>query len=1119
MLLRVWHQLSEYGITESISPKLHKKRVLLSQLGLLCVLIGVFNIIPYLLIGSPRLACLSLATAALFSISYFLNVKGFYDASRFYLVLVTGALILFFYFLLGNFQGLYVTYIPLALSVFLIFDWKERNKLFGALTLVFLYILASSFLRFPALEGYFSLSSTEQQILFVALLAASFWITWYHIYYFGNFYRVLEQEVELQSDAIDHTSDCVVWLDANSNIEYANQRTTELFGFSKKELFINQFRLFDKELSKAEWTDYWERLQRKETISYSKRLRAQDEQSLYARVSMHYLQKQEQAFACVFIQDITESYLNEKVSQAEKELLEQITLNKSIRESVNQFLLQIESSMPELLCSILLVDHNTQQLRHFASPSLPDSYNRMVDGALIGPEAGSCGTAAFLKEVIIVSDIAKDPLWKDYRELALLHGLQACWSFPLFSSQQRVLGTFALYSRVARQPKQSELLIAEQICGTLSMLLERSMANEALRSSEAEMQALLQAVPDSIFKISKDGIFESFKADNLDDLVMAPHLIKGTHLHQVFEAPMATFMLSTIKNVITSGKATTVEYEAPNQKAKIQNYEARIVPSGLTHVICFVRNITEKAKFAKELNDARQKAEEAAKAKSVFLSNMSHEIRTPMNAIVGLSQLLHQEKLSLRGLENLRAIQFSAENLLTIINDILDLSKMEAGKLSLEEKEFDLLQLLEDLKRTFQFTADEKRLDFQLVLAQQVPQKIKGDRVRLNQILINLLGNAFKFTQQGFVKLTVSVLENQAEGHHLSFLVQDTGIGIPESQIASIFEMFTQARNNQSKTQGTGLGLAITKQLVDMQQGQLHVQSRLNEGSTFEVQLRYRPAKEALPGLPLTATPAMSLEGLKVLLAEDNMLNQFVAKQILEEWKIAVSFASTGIEVLERLQTESFDLVLMDLQMPAMDGFEATTYIRKQLPAPHCYTPIIGLSADAFPETAREAIRLGMDDFISKPFQKDQLYTSICTVVGKNKEQAAFLQEDNTLEDRIDLLALQSLLNNDQKALLHVFKLFTQDLALELALLSRYFEQGNYTELARVAHKLKSAFFMIGAKKTSALLLEAEKICKQSPINDTSMLYIHLIEIQRNYQEACQEIERIRPSLSPTQAS
>ncbi len=160
-----------------------------------------------------------------------------------------------------------------------------------------------------------------------------------------------------------------------------------------------------------------------------------------------------------------------------------------------------------------------------------------------------------------------------------------------------------------------------------------------------------------------------------------------------------------------------------------------------------------------------------------------------------------------------------------------------------------------------------------------------------------------------------------------------------------------------------------------------------------------------------------------------------------------------------------------------------------------------------------------MDDFISKPFQKDQLYASICTILSKDKEQAASLQEDNTLEDRIDLLALQSLLNNDQKALLHVFKLFTQDLALELALLSGYFEQGNYVELARVAHKLKSAFFMIGAKKTSALLLEAEKICKQSPIQDTSILHIHLIEIQRNYQDACQEIERIRPSLSPTQTS
>jgi PAS domain S-box-containing protein len=1119
MLARLWHQLSTYGISESLSPKLYKRRILLNQLGLLCTLIGLLNSITYSIIESSTLIVLSLVSAALFFVSYLLNAKGFYDACRFYLVMLAGITVLFFYFVMGEFRGLYITYIPLAVGVFLIFEWKEQGKLFAALLIVFLNILALSFLRFPALEGYMRLSPTEQEVVFTALFAASFAVTWYQVHYLGAFYRTLEQEVELQADAIDHTSDCVVWLDANSNIEYANQRTTELFGFSKKELLINQFRLFDKELSKAEWADYWARLQRQEIISYTKRLRTQDEQSLYAHVSMHYLQKQEQAFACVFIQDITESYLNEKVSQAEKELLEQIALNKPIKESVNHFLLQIESFIPDLLCSILLLDNNSQQVRHFAAPSLPDSYNRMIDGALIGPKAGSCGTAAFLKQAVIVSDIAQDPLWQDYRELALMHQLQACWSFPLFSSQQKVLGTFACYYGTVRTPSHTELRIAEQICGRLSMLLERSIANEALRSSEAEMQALLQAVPDSIFKINKEGIFESFKADNLEDLIMAPQLIKGAHLHDVFDAPMATFMMSTIRNVITSGKASTVEYEAVNQRAEMQNYEARIVPSGIRHVICFVRNITEKAQFAKELEEARQKAEEAAKAKSVFLSNMSHEIRTPMNAIVGLSQLLHQEKLSLRGFENLRAIQFSAENLLTIINDILDLSKMEAGKLSLEEKEFDLRQLIEDLQRTFQFTADEKKLDFQVILQEQVPQKVKGDRVRLNQILINLLGNAFKFTHQGFVRLSVKVLESKAEGHSLCFSVQDTGIGIPESQLSSIFEMFTQARNNQSKLEGTGLGLAITKQLVDLQQGQVSVQSRLNEGSTFEIRLQYRQAKDSLPLAASGKAQSISLEGLHILLAEDNMLNQFVAKQILEEWEINVSFANTGLEVLEKLQSTPFDLILMDLQMPEMDGFEATTYIRKQLPAPLCHTPIIGLSADAFPETAQEALRLGMDDFVSKPFQKEQLYASIGAAISKKKEQTNTPKEEELLEDKIDLAALQSLLNHDQQALLHVFKLFTQDLALELALLTGYFEKANYSELARVAHKLKSAFFMIGAKKTSALLLEAEKICKQIPFTEHTILQIHLLEIQRNYQEACREIERIRPSLLPTQAS
>jgi signal transduction histidine kinase/AmiR/NasT family two-component response regulator len=518
----------------------------------------------------------------------------------------------------------------------------------------------------------------------------------------------------------------------------------------------------------------------------------------------------------------------------------------------------VEAEDPAILCTIQLLDAQGAHLRLGAAPGLPDDFNAAIDGAAIGPSAGSCGTAVFLGRRIVVEDIRVDPLWASYRDLAAKAGLVSCWSQPIHAASGQVLGSFAIYHRHVSAPNADDIAFIEAAADLAAIAIERERA-------EREMRAAWAAA------------------------------------------------------------------DAANQ------------------------------------------------AKSDFLANMSHEIRTPLNGVIGLVAALAQGPLTPAQREMVAMIQNSGETLERLVRDILDVSRIEAGRLTLESHDFDLMAEFEGLFEIARGKARAKALSLAVTYGAAAGGVFRGDAVRLRQVLDNLLSNAIKFTDRGGIDVRIEVAAPREAGgpSNLVLEVSDTGVGFDPALSAHLFQRFSQADATITRRfGGTGLGLSICKTLVEMMGGAIEARSELGVGSLFRVTAPLWPARggeprlgEDLAGVALAERNAP----LRVLLAEDHPVNQKVVQLILEPHGADVTVVENGAQAVDAFQAQAFDLVLMDLQMPVMDGLAATRAIRAHEQARSGVgtglgrTPIVALSANAMAHHRQDALLAGADLHIAKP--------------------------------------------------------------------------------------------------------------------------------------------------------
>ena len=522
---------------------------------------------------------------------------------------------------------------------------------------------------------------------------------------------------------------------------------------------------------------------------------------------------------------------------------------------------------------------------------------------------------------------------------------------------------------------------------TWSVMLRRRVRvrTAELQTSQERAKAMLDALPDLMFRVDREGRILEYHSASQNQLYVSPSVFMGKKFRDVLPEDAASILMNALDEAVARGVHRGAAYSLPMPTGPAW-YELSIAAMGSStqpdcQFIVLVRDITARKRYESEIQQAREAAESADRAKSLFLANMSHEIRTPMNGVLGIAGLLMETPLTPEQQRYARMIRSSGEALLTLINDILDFSKIEAGKLELEIVEFDLLELLEDFAAPLVVRAKSKGLKFSCEAEPDVPSQLRGDPGRLRQILTNLCGNAIKFTEQGKVSVHASLMSETEADAVVRFAIRDTGIGISDEQQKRLFHKFSQADTSTARQfGGTGLGLAISKQLVELMSGEIGVGSVVDEGSEFWFTVQM--GKSALSQLPAGGTieppgttrsargvvPAVRRQGARVLVAEDNIVNQEVALGILRKLGLRADAVADGTEAIEALKTLPYDLVLMDIQMPEMDGLEATRIIRdpRSTVLDH-QIPVIAMTAAAMQDDRERCLEAGMNGYISKP--------------------------------------------------------------------------------------------------------------------------------------------------------
>jgi two-component system aerobic respiration control sensor histidine kinase ArcB len=507
-------------------------------------------------------------------------------------------------------------------------------------------------------------------------------------------------------------------------------------------------------------------------------------------------------------------------------------------------------------------------------------------------------------------------------------------------------------------------------------------------------------------------------------------------------------------------------------------------PDGSRYLLSISSDITD-------LNWAQKKAQDSARAKEIFMANMSHEIRTPMNGILGIARMLQKTSLSPDQSDYLDIILTSADNLLVVINDVLDFAKIESGKVALESIPFNVTEALQSTTKSLSFRAEEKGLYLRLDLPSEPIPTVEGDPHRLNQVLVNLINNAIKFTSHGGVTVRVRAGEAIDRRLELTFKVEDTGIGIPSEKFEAVFESFTQAYSSTSRVHGgTGLGLTICKNLVELQGGSIWLESKVNLGSHFYFTIPYLVSDKA----PLSKEREQLIEpellrDLHVLLVEDNTINQLLAFTLLSSWNVKVTIANDGQEALQKVREQVYDLILMDIQMPRMNGVDATMQIRKEGNV-NQHTPIIALTANALKNEVESYEDSGFTAHLVKPYHENDLYQVLARCTGRDKGQQINLSTEGP-DSSLSLYDFSMLgsLADDADFVRKMQQLFLDTVPQQLQQLQKAIEAQDWEQAARLTHSLKANYGNLGIITAANAVRQLEEyVANQTNLDKLSNL-------------------------------
>lgn len=656
---------------------------------------------------------------------------------------------------------------------------------------------------------------------------------------------------------------------------------------------------------------------------------------------------------------------------------------------------------------------------------------------------------------------------------------------------------------------------------------KQRLLQKEINERERTVSQYLEAIPDGVMVINNEHRIEILnqsgreilgvageRPETLDEQVNRIKLLDPTRYHVRFSADTLPVARALQGEKLTGNKIDLVKND------KVYHLETNVQPvigldGQIKSAITVFRDITERANYEATLEKARILAEKSVRVKDIFLSNVSHEIRTPLNAIIGFTNLLLGEVTDQKSLEYVGYIQYAGKNLLELINDILDFSKIEAGQVHLEKTPVPIRELVDSVSAIMHHRAVEKGIGYEAQLKDGLPEYVETDKLRLTQILLNVCGNAVKFTERGSVKLRIGPIgEPVNDVQNIRFEVIDTGIGIPKDKLQEVFNRFVQATESTTRVfGGTGLGLSIVKSLVHLFEGNIKLESELGKGTVFTMDFPFRVVKEAAlhDDIEKEIDINASVTSLRILAAEDNSLNQKLLKAIFERLDIPLTVVNNGQEALDKLREEAFDMVLMDIQMPVMDGYTAIKEIRRSISGT---IPIITMTAHAMVGEKEECLSIGANSYISKPFKESELLYTIAHL--GNKENYELPQSQNATQQPPPTIMADTILNldylteitgGDQELRDELIALFEKESKVQLTNIDEASAANDLERLRQTIHKFRSSLFSVGLLNTANQYKELEATLKQG--NWTSDLSQKLVDLRAEAETGLTELKKL----------